>query len=86
MSNFPILKTRKLQGRKLQLKIAMLWTNSSSAKIVPEINLAASFIENSFYFKMHVSTGNVFQTMNTFALFRAGPAPSVMHRLHGEHE
>lgn len=44
--------------------------NGSSATIVPEIHLTASFIVNSFYFKIHVSTGNVFQTMNTFALFK----------------
>lgn len=57
-------------------KTRVLWMNDSAAKLVPKINVTASFIVNSFffYFKIHVSTGNLIQTLNTFVLFKGRPS------------
>ena len=70
-NNLPFLKMSVNGGTGDQTeKITVLWMNDSSAKVAPEINFTASFILNSFYFKIHVPADNVIQTMNTFVLFK----------------
>lgn len=55
----------------------------SAAKRVPKISSPASFIAHFLlYFKIHVSTGTVIQTLNTFPLFRGLALHLALFSLH----